>query len=196
MESDYITWDSKTSDIGKDKKQLAALQNEIIKTKNAAFAYFFSVEYKLNPHIMQKVILDKADAKYAVLFARDIMNADIKALQSVVVARAKIKYIDQFDTSIEAANHKLLQILILAENNPHYLFELAKRLTSQKTLVRIQDMLIDARAYKYLRLFAEHIKCADIEKIERAILDSGDSSEVKKFARHIKNSKMRQFLLI
>jgi flagellar hook-basal body complex protein FliE len=192
---DYCLW-ANITETKSSKKKLQELQNDIIKNKKASFAYFFTIDYGLNPHLMQKVILDKKNAKYSFLFAQNVVNADIKALQNVVVQSGQIKYIDKFDANIKDADHKLLRTLILASAKPQYLLELAKRSTSKKEIEKIEDELINLGAYRYMRLFATTIKSANVEKIEKAILDAGNIDEAKKFARYVKNSKMKQFLLL
>jgi hypothetical protein len=47
-----------------------------------------------------------------------------------------------------------------------------------------------------MRLFAEKIKLANLEKIEQAVLDSDDLNEIKKFAKYVKKSKMKKFFLV
>src|SRR5271154_1797901 len=66
-------------------KDLEELQNEIIRENDSALAYFFATDFNYKPYRMQKLILDKGDAKYACLFAQNIKNCDVKALQQVVV---------------------------------------------------------------------------------------------------------------
>src|SRR5208283_1181428 len=172
--TEYLVWITKIENLTTNETILEVLQKEIIETNNSAFAYFFTIDFGYKPHLMQKIVLDNKDAKYAFLFAKDVINADIKALQNVVIKSKKIKYINWFDAYIVGANHKLLRPLIMGTKKPQYWVELAGRLSAKKDIEKIEDMLIDARAYKYMRLFAENIKGANIEKLEQAILDVGN----------------------
>ena len=47
-----------------------------------------------------------------------------------------------------------------------------------------------------MRLFANKIKMADVDKIEQAVLASDNDKEIKKFAAQVKQSKMKKFLLM
>ena len=47
-----------------------------------------------------------------------------------------------------------------------------------------------------MRLFAEKIKHANIEKIEQVVLDSDNLIEIKKFAKYVRRSKMKKFLVL
>ena len=61
---------------------------------------------------------------------------------------------------------------------------------------KIEKILIESKSYMYIRLLASKIKLADTEKLEQAILDSNDSEEIKKFAKAVKKSKIKKFLLV
>ena len=47
-----------------------------------------------------------------------------------------------------------------------------------------------------MRLFAEKIKLSNLEKIEKAVLDTDNVDEIKTFAKYVKRSSMRKFFLI
>src|SRR5258706_4414125 len=112
--SDIIKWIDRISGITKSSyAELEKLQDEIIKSQDVGMAYFFASEFKYKTYRMQKVILDAKSAKYAFLFARNIPNADIKALQNIIIYSNKIKYIADFVCHIVQANRKLLIPLII-----------------------------------------------------------------------------------
>jgi len=114
--SDCFRWVNKSIGISKSSS-VEKLQNEIIQAKDSALAYFFATDFGYQNHLMQKVILDNKDAKYAFIFAQNIPNSDIKALQSIVIESKKIKYITQFACFIKQADLKLLESLILKSKN-------------------------------------------------------------------------------
>lgn len=205
-------------------EDLEKLQNEIIVANDSALAYFFTTEFSYNPHKMQKIILDNKDAKYAFLFAQNIPNADIKALQKIVIGSREIKYIYKFACFVKGADRKKLQAIILKSKNvkgahtllknvrgtkvkkfkdiilasgrPRYLYELAKHLDDPEEIARIEDLIIETGSFMYIRLFADKIKQANIEKLEQAVLDSNNMEQIKKFAKYVKLSKMKRFFLI
>src|SRR3984957_6246539 len=209
---------------GYNPEELEKLQNEIIKAGDSALAYFFATEFMYKQYRMQKLILDKKDAKYAFMFAQHVKNCDVKALQKLVMDSNKIKYITRFACHVKKADktpledlviqsdkvkyaHEYLKhvktadvnkfkALIISSGKPRYLFELAKHLKNQEDIDLVQDLIIASGSYTYMRLFAEKIKSANVEKIEQAVLDRENSEEIKKFAKYVRKSRMRRFLLV
>jgi len=210
---------------GYNPEDLEKLQNEIIESGDTSFAYFFATEFRYyKPHRMQKVILDEKDPKYAFLFAQTVQNCDIKALQSVIVDSRKIKYITKFACFVKQADLKPLESIILKSKNvkyahmylkhvksanvekfkevilaskkPRYLFELAKHTKNLNDLAAIEDLIIEATSFTYMRLMAEKVKLANVDKLEQAVLDTENGPEIKKFAKYVRRSKMKKFLLV
>lgn len=204
--------------------KLEILQNEIITSNDSALAYFFACDFPYKIYRMQKVILDRKDAKYALLFAQNIKHCDVKALQNIVINSKKIKYICKFACFVKGADRKPLEALIIKSKNvkyahmylkhvknsdvtkfkkiiisskkPRYLFELAKHLDDKKEISLLEDLIIKTGSFTYMRLFAEKIKSANVEKIEQAVLESENVIEIKKFAKYVKKSKMKNFFLV
>jgi hypothetical protein len=204
--------------------KIEAFQNEIIKTKDISFAYFFSCEFFHKVYLMQKVILESKNPQYAFLFAQNVKGSDTQALQKIVIESNKIKYICKFGCFIANADRKLIEKIISNSKNakyahmflkhvkhanvdllkqpifkakkPRYLFELAKHISDKKDLAIIEDMIIEQQSFLYMRLLASKVKNIDIEKLENAIIESGNMEELKKFAKCVRKSKMRGFLLI
>jgi hypothetical protein len=209
---------------GYNPEELERFQNEIIKDGDSALAFFFANQFPYKQFRMQKVILDKRDPKYAFMFAQHIKNSDIRALQNLVIDSKKIKYITYFACFVKAAYLPPLEELVAKSNKvkwahtylkyvktadvnkfkevilrsgkPRYLFELAKHLKDPKDIEQIEDLIIASGSFTYMRLFAEKIKLANVDKIERAVLDTENSSEIKKFAKYVRRSKMRKFLIV
>lgn len=205
-------------------EDLDKLQDDIIKEADSALAYFFAERFLYKSFRMQKVILDKKVAKYAFMFAQHIPNADIKALQNIVVESKKIKYITHFACFVKSADHELLKDLIIDSGKvkyahmylkhvkganvndfkeviinsgkPRYLFELAKHFDNPEDITRIEGCIIASGSFTYMRLFAEKIKLANVEKIEQVVLDSNNSEEMQRFARYVRRSRMKRFLLV
>ncbi len=192
-------------------EDLELIQNKIEKDKDSALAYFFACDFPYKIYRMQKVILDKKDAKYALLFAQNIIGCDVKALQNIVVKSKKIKYICKFACFVNQADKAPLEELIIKSKNvkychmyvkyvddadinkfkdiilnskkPRYLFELAKHSKSKSEISLIEDLIIEAKSFTYIRMMAEKIKNSNIDKLEQAVLDSENSKEIKKFAK-------------
>lgn len=162
--------------------------------------------------------------KYAYLFALNVPGADIKALRKIVQNAGNMSVIADFACNIQGANYRALEKRIILSNEakfasrllktslakdvgglkaviirskkPRYLFGLATRSTSPKETNRLQGLIIESGSFTYMRMFAEQIEGADVEKIEQAVLDSGNSKEIEKFAKYVRASKMRKFLVV
>ena len=234
--ADFLRWikkaeerDIQVNKCGKDRyryslTELEKFQQEIIAERDSAMAYFFTCDYSYKPYLMQKIIIDNLDAKYAYLFAQNIRNADIRALQKVVIKTddakhackfacfvpgadikplekmviqsGKVKYAHMFIKHVRHADIKKFKNLILESKKPRYLFELAKHTRDFTELARIEDLVIEARSFTYMRLMAEKIPNANIEKLEQAVLDTNNTDEAVKFAKNVKKSKMKHFFLV
>lgn len=221
---DYRRWINQLGDFtGKwTTHQLNALQDIIISAKDAPLAYFFALEFGHHTYRMQQLILRQTNPQYVFLFARHIPNADIKACRAKVMEVGKVSHITKFACFVPTADQKALEPLIIKANDPKYaclylrqvktanlsrlkkiimqsgkpshLLELAKH--CPKDLNKIEDLIIASGSCLHIRLFAEKIKGANIDKLERAILDTHNEQEIRKFAQCVKGSKMRQFLLV
>ncbi len=233
--ADYLRWikvvEEKGLKIHKSKinastdiEELESIQNKIEKEKDSALAYFFVIDFPYKIYRMQKVVLEKKDPKYALLFAQNIPGCDIKALQNIVVKSKKIKYICKFACFVNQADRAPLETLILKSKNvkychmyvkhvegadinkfkeiilnskkPRYLFELARHAKTQYEISLIEDLIIEVKSFTYIRMMAEKIKNSNIDKLEQAVLDSDNSKEIKKFAKYVRRSKMKNFLLV
>ena len=66
-------------------------EEEIIKNKDAGLAYFFSSDFNYKLYKMQNIILEIKNPKYCFLFAKNIINADVKALQNIILNSKNLK---------------------------------------------------------------------------------------------------------
>jgi len=222
---DYFTWLSVSDGIDSNKKkELDRLQGQIIKNKDPAFACFFAIDFGYKTSLMQNIILETKSDKYALLFAREIAAADIKVLQEIVIKSNNIKYICSFGCSVKGADHKRieniiiksgspmyahmymkntksantakLKKIIMASNKPRYLYELAKISKSKNEILKLEDLILGAKCFTYIRLFADKVKYANVERIEQFVLDNFSPDQIRQFARYVKGSKMKKFLLV
>jgi len=234
--ADFIRWIKKVEEkdiqlnrYGRDRygynpNELESFQQEIIDNKDSALAYFFTLDFSYKPYLMQKIIIENEDPKYAYMFAQNIKNADVNALQKIVVRSEKIRYICKFACFVRGADIKNMERIIcesgkvkyahmfikhvkeadvekfkpiiIESKKPRYLFELAKHISNPEEITKIEDLIIDARSFTYMRLMAEKIKGANIDKLEQAVLETKNIDEAVKFAKSVKNSKMKRFFLV
>lgn len=227
--SDYtfglIKWLQRINDNPPDtSSKLEACLNEILILKDTSLAYFFAVEYNYKTYLLQNLIIEKQDSKYALIFAQDIPYADIRSLQQIVLNSNNPRYIAKFACFVKGADQKPLikwilnaqdarythmliknideidlgkcKPVIMKSKKPTYLFELAKHLTKKSDIEDIETLIIESKCFEYIRLFAIHIKQANVSRLEQAVLDSGNQKEIKKFAKKVKQSQMKKFLVL
>jgi hypothetical protein len=222
--SDFIRWLGIIEDRAMPPSELEKLQDKIIKTNDAGLAYFCALEFPYRTDRMQKIIIGQKNASYALLFAQHIKNADIKSLQHIVIESKIVKLITKFACFVNGANQRKLEKLviksgidqfahmivkhcknanidqlkpiILKTGKPRYLFELSKHVSSKKDIVLIEGLIIKSGNANYIRIFADKIKGANIDRLEEAIIALGNQEDIKRFAQKIKTSKLKKFLLI
>lgn len=222
---DYFAWLQAYEHINLDKKQdLEKLQSRIIQEKDAAFACFFAMSVNHRNYLMQKIVVESKIPKYALLFAEKVDNADIKSLQDIVLASKNLKYISRFGCFVDKADKKRIEKIIIRSKNPRfahmclkhmkgadlnklkpiilsskkprYLYELARHSNSKSEIKKIENAIIASKCFTYIRLFADKIKLANVERLEQFVIDNGSPEQIKKFAKYVRRSKMKKFLLI
>lgn len=211
--------------IGKSNFQLDQIQKEIIKSRDAALAFFFALFIGYKTDIMQELIIETKNSKYAYAFASSILGSDVDRLQEIVIASKNIKYICQFGCNVNGADLKRIERLIIKSANqkyanmwiknvkgcdigklkriilnakdikPKYIYELAVNLTSKRDINRAEDLIIKSGIPRYIRLFAKNIKLANIRRLEDAILKTNNSKEIREFA-NIKGTRLNNFSLL
>jgi hypothetical protein len=220
---DYLKWQQFLVE-SHSNSSLGVLANCIDSRRDPLLACFFAIEKQYQLPIMQKIVLNSEDPKYAFLFAKTIKNADVNSLQQLVINSNNILYITKFACFIPNNNIKILENLIfnskkikyihmlflynkninfdrykkyiLSHQSPKYLFELAKHVDNEKDLIKIEDAIIASGSAKYIRLLASKIKNTNISKLEEAILATNNLKEIKNFAKLVKNSSMKNFLIV
>lgn len=177
------------------------MQKVIFENKEPKYAFIFAQNVP-NSDIksLQKIVVDSKNIKYICNFACFVKGADLKPLETLIlksISKPKnVKYAHKFLKYVSGANVKKFKEFIMLSKKPRYLFELAKHLTNKKEISKIEDLIIETGSFTYMRLFAEKIKLANIEKIEQVILGSDNVNEIKKFARYVHRSSMRRFFIV
>src|ERR1700722_142101 len=147
-DSDYsfglIKWLQRLNDNSPDTaSKLEACLNEIISLKDSSLAYFFAADYNYKTYLLQKLIIEKQDAKYALIFAQDIPYADIKSLQQIVFNSNNPRYIAKFACFVKGAD--------------------------QKPLIK---RIIDAKDARYTHMLIKNIEGIDVGKCKPVIISS------------------------
>lgn len=161
---------------------------------------------------------------YIILYAINIRGANILKLQSAILKKGRIQDIAEFGAKVKGADKILIENKIVQSNNPaaayiyltkvkscninklkpilmrtkrpRYLYALAKVLKNKKELDQIQDKIIAANSDMYVRLYAQHIPSADIQRLEDRMVKSRNIVEMKRFAAAIKSERIEKMLLL
>lgn len=205
------------------KGQLTRIQHRIIKLQDSALAYFCATEFPFYQYRMQEVILNDRNDLYAYLFARDVESSDRKALEKIVIKGADIEIISSYACNAYCVNLKKLENIIIESkcakwiynfirsgkatdinscknvlldtNKPRYLYE-ASKYASKEEVALIEDKLIELKSLTYIRYLAKNNIHCNIPKVERVVLMSGDTDQIIKFGKNIKNSRSSKLLML
>jgi len=180
--------------------QTHLMQKLILERKSTKYAFHFALNVShADIKALQSVIANSNKTEYITKFACFIPGANRKLLEPLIIEAGEPKYAHMYLKYVKGSkgsNLTKLKEIIMESGKPSYLFELAKHLTSLQEIEQIEDLIIQSNSFTYMRLFAEKVKNANVEKIERAVLASDNSEEIKKFAKYVKKSRMKQFLLV
>lgn len=173
---------------------------------------------------LQNFIIDSGDARYILKLACAVKRSNIRKLQNAIMKYGNILQIAKFGCVVRGANKESIENLIVKSNNPkaaylylrfvkscdvnrlkpiifkskrpRYLFLLAKLVRSKKDLEKIQELIIESPSHTYVRLFAVHIKGADIRKLEDRIISTKNIEEMKKFAKVVNSPRLSKLSVL
>jgi hypothetical protein len=92
------------------KEQIIKLQDQIIKSKDEEFIFYFAKNVKgADISKLQKAIIKTGKAEWIYMFAKDIKGADIPRLQDVVIKSGNTEWIYRFAQDVKGAGKKLLK---------------------------------------------------------------------------------------
>lgn len=182
------------------------MQEVILKKKEPKYALLFAQHI---PHAdiqaLQNLVLNsdhKDKIKYICKFACFVAGADKKKLENIIAKEVskqpykKARWAHMFIKNVPGANIDKFKNSILKSRKPRYLFELAKHVDSRREISQIENIIIKLQSYTYIRLLAQKISAANVSKLEQAVLDTGNGKEIKKFARAVKKSKIRNLSIL
>jgi hypothetical protein len=161
------------------------------------YAYLFALNVAgADVKALRKIVQNAGNTSIITDFACNIPGAEYSLLEKQIIASKKAKFANRLIKTSIAIDVKALKSVIIQSKKPRYLFDLATRTSSPKEIMLLQKLIIESKSFTYMRMFAENIDGADVEKIEQAVLDSGNTEEIEKFAKYVKASKMRKFLVV
>jgi len=210
----YIKW----SKIIVESMTLSEMVDDIINSKNKYYAYFYCLRFKFKIKKIQEFILNEKDPKFAFLFYRDI-KCNKSSMRKIILNSNSTKYLTKLvelnpkylknaekevikkNDAFNAlnllkmnSNNKRLYNIVLKSNKPKHWLSLAKITNNKEILNVIEDKLMQINHFKYLTYMAMKSKC-DVNKIEKFIRASGDTSDALFFARKVKKSNLHELLV-
>lgn len=84
----------------------------------------------------------------------------------------------------------------MKSKRPRYLYTLARLIKNKKELELIEELIIRSKSMLYVRLFGQHIKGANINKLEAAVIESQNVESMKKFNSVIKSPRIDKLMLL
>lgn len=175
------------------------MQEVVLKSQSPRYMFMFASLPNADIKALQKALFAIGDLKWLSRFACHISGASVKKIINLVAkddnpycAHILLKHI----SNIDPLNMARLKKTILKSKKGRYCYELAKHLTSRREIAKIEDILIARQSFTHIRLLAQNHPLANIKKLEQAVIDSGNTKEVKKFAKAVKGSKLRQLSVL
>lgn len=179
------------------------MQEIILKSNNLKYIVLFARCVK-NADIkaLQKAILESSSPeriKYLCKFACQISGSNKKKIENILakeVTGKLARYAHMFVKNVKGADINKFKKTIIESGKPRYLYWLAKHLKTRREIALIEKLIINAQSFLYIRLMAQHIPKANLNKLEQFVLDSGNVKQIKKFAKSVKQSKSRHLTIL
>jgi len=153
-----------------------------------------------NPRVrverLQAAMLQIASPAAIARFACLVPGADKRRLEKLIIKSGNAQAAAFFITHDRFCNLAKLKPIIMRSGKPRYLLALAKRLTSKKDILRIQELIIQSGSYRYMRLFAAACTHADVQRLEDLAFQSMDIELIKAFALSVGSERASRLLTI
>ena len=174
---------------------------------------------------LERHIIAIADPKWLVRFAQNIPRCSTGLIeQSLLKLDCEPFHLAMFAIAVAGSNKELLERLVIKSGNPkaayiclrylkhpsvnkikkiliqsgkpRYLFALACKLKRKKDITLIEDLIIESGNATYQRLFAKHIKSANVERLEAAVIASGSIKQIRAFAMELKTKRALRYSVL
>jgi hypothetical protein len=134
--------------------------------------------------------------RYLVRFAASIPTANLRKIETRLLQQASvdtrlIHLAVSFLKAIPSAKIDRFIPLILRAGAAQHLYFLAQQGVAKRELRQIEDRLIQAKSFRFIRQLAANIPGANLTKLEDFVLSSGNIKEIKQFAKSVKQAKSR-----
>jgi hypothetical protein len=190
------------------------LERFILKQNNALATYRLAIQLSsrgFSTKRLERKVIAIADPKWLVRFAQNIPRCSTGLIeQSLLKLDCEPFHLAMFAISVSGANKELLERLVIKSGNPkaayiclrylrhpnihalkrviiaskkpRYLFALAERLKRKKDIALIEDLIVESGNATYQRLFAKRIKGSNVLRLEEAVIETGSIKQIKRFA--------------
>jgi len=216
----------------KDKKKFLStarkLERFILQQNNPLATYRLAIQLSsrgFSTKRLERHIIAIADPKWLVRFAQNIPRCSTGLIeQSLLKLDCAPFHLAMFAITVTGSNKELLERLVIKSGNPkaayvclrylkhpninqlkriiiaskkpRYLFALAGRLKRKKDIALIEDLIIESGNATYQRLFAKHIKGCNVERLEDAVIASGSIKQIRRFAMELKTKRALRYSIL
>jgi hypothetical protein len=175
----------------------ARLENFIINSFNARLILRFAREIKkANIKKLQKAIIKTGTTLQIAKFGCFVRGAEKSLIENIIVESDHPKSAYLYLKFVKSCNLNKLKHIIIRSKKPRYLFALARLTKNKRDIELIQNLIIESPSNTYVRLFAVHIKGADIRRLEERIIQTKNVEEMKKFAKVIESPRLSKLALL
>lgn len=123
------------------------------------------------------------------MFAIEVPGANKERIERLIIKTGNAKAAYLCLRYLNFPNIKALKKILIKSKKPRYLFALACMCKRKNELAVLQDLIIGSRNASYIRLLAKKIKGADIEKLELAVIETGNIREIRRFANELNTKR-------
>jgi hypothetical protein len=145
---------------------------------------------------MQEAILELGDIEQIAVFGCFVRGADKELIERVIAEVRSPKAAYLYLRFVKFCNINRLKPIIMKSKRPRYLYTLARLIKNKKELELIEELIIRSKSMLYVRLFGQHIKGANINKLEAAVIESQNVESMKKFNSVIKSPRIDKLMLL
>lgn len=180
----YIIYDVSVYIEGICKVDIDRLSDFIVNYGNIKYIYDFAKNVKNAPvDKLADVIIKKGSIEYIYEFAKNVEGAPIDRLTEAIIKSKSSEYIYKFVTEVNGAPINLLIDTLIELKDSWYLCHFAKN-TSDKIIKHkiYNTVLYEIKNAKDIYMCAKFMNDIDVSEIENALIATGSSEYIYKFA--------------
>ena len=168
------------------------LEHAIINIGSPKFIYMFALNVKdANIDALANALINSADLTYSYKFAKNIHGLDdiiMRKFTDKIIESSDVKLIYQYSCNVDElaiADKKKLSEAVAKLGSTASVCKFARDVKDAYVPI-LEQSVISSENASYINWFAENIG-GDIQKLESAIIECGNSHELYEFAKNVKN---------